>query len=79
MNTPKETRGAKPQIIVHINGQYKTLKELAKEYKLSYITLSKRYHAGKRGYDLIAPIDEKLEHSRMFREYEQRLIKNRHG
>lgn len=79
MDTLKETRGAKPQIIVDIDGQYRTLRELSLEYKLSYITLSKRYHAGKRGYALIAPIAEKLERGRMFRAYEQRLIKNRHG
>ena len=74
----KETRGSKPQIIAEINGQYRTLRELSIEYKLSYITLSKRYHAGKRGYDLIAPIDEVLIQGRKFRAYEKQLIQNRH-
>jgi hypothetical protein len=78
MSKPKETRGAKPQIIVDINGQYRTLRELEKEYKISYITLSKRYHAGKRGYDLIAPIDESLISGRRYRAYESQLIKNRY-
>ena len=78
MMETKETRGAKPQIIAEINGQYRTLKQLSIEYKLPYITLSKRYHAGKRGYDLIAPIDEVLIQGRKFRAYEKQLIQNRY-
>jgi hypothetical protein len=76
--TKKETRGAKPQIIVEIAGQYRTLQELSKEYGLSYITLSKRYHSGKRGYDLVAPIDDTILRNRAYREYEQQLIRNRY-
>ena len=78
MKTVKETRGAKPQIIIEIDGEFKTLRELSLKYGLSYITLSKRYHAGLRGLDLIKPINEKLIVARKWMTYEKQLIQNRH-
>jgi hypothetical protein len=77
INKKIETRGAKPQIVVGINGEFKTLKQLSAEYNLPYITLSKRYHKGLRGYDLIKPIADKLSMARKFRVYEKQLMRNR--
>lgn len=77
INEKIETRGNKPQILVAINGGFKTLRELSVEYNLRYITLSKRYHAGLRGYDLIKPVSGKLTIARKFRDYEKQLLINR--
>jgi hypothetical protein len=73
----KETRGAKSEILVHIDGKFKTLRELSVEHGLLYITLSKRYHAGLRGLDLIKPVADKLVRAKKFREYEKLLMQNR--
>jgi hypothetical protein len=77
INKKNETRGTKPQILVDIDGEFKTLKQLSAEYNLPYITLSKRYHKGLRGYDLIKPISDKLSMARKLRAYEKQLMRNR--
>ena len=46
-------RGRKPKILLMIDNVPKSLKQISQEYGIPYITLSKRYHKGLRGEDLL--------------------------
>jgi hypothetical protein len=48
-----EGRGRKPKILLMMDNVPKSLKQISQEYGIPYITLSKRYHKGLRGEDLL--------------------------
>lgn len=51
----QKKRGAKTEIYLDIDGETRTLKDWAEFFELPYFTVLYRYHAGKRGRDLIKP------------------------
>ena len=53
--TTQKKRGAKTEIYLTIDGEVKSLREWAEFFELDYYTVLYRYHAGKRGRDLIKP------------------------
>ena len=51
--------GAKTEIYLTIDGEVKSLREWAEFFGIAYYTVLYRYHAGKRGRDLIKPPHKK--------------------
>lgn len=47
--------GAKTSYFAEIDGETRSIQQWAKDFDLKYYTVLKRYKAGKRGRDLIAP------------------------
>lgn len=55
-------RGVKAEIYLFIDGEEKSLRDWAKFFGVPYYTVLYRYHAGKRGRDLIKPPRRKTNH-----------------
>lgn len=53
-------RGRNPSVVVYVNGEQFTLRQVSEEYCLPMTTVYQRYQDGCRGNDLIRPIRNNL-------------------